>query len=82
MYNENSIVILVQALAKARGWKLTYASRMASGSGDTVARLQGGISLRLHRANAIIQQCADLWPDDAEGWPEDVPRPAKSDGAL
>lgn len=75
MLTEAHISYLIHRLADVRGWKLTHASRMASGSGDTLSRINGGIGLTIRRANAIIQRCSDLWPEGAQ-WPADIPRPA------
>ena len=83
MITEQNIVDLIKALAEQRGWKVSHASRMASGSGDTVDRLQGGIGLTLRRAHAIIQQVSELWPKEADAqWPTDIPRPARKRGAA
>lgn len=81
MLTENTIARLIEKLAEARGWELTYAARMASGSGDTLARIAGGIGLTIRRANAIIARCSELWPEGCD-WPSDVPRPVKSEGAA
>ncbi|MGX0876218.1 hypothetical protein ACSSV4_000893 [Roseovarius sp. MBR-154] len=84
MLSEHQIRDLIIALAKARDWEVTYASRMASGSGDTVARLDAGVGLTLRRAKVIIKRCSDLWPDDAgHAWPKGIERPSgtKEDAA-
>ena len=82
MLTENTIAQLIERLAEARGWEPTYAARMASGSGDTLARIAGGIGLTMRRANSIIARCNDLWPEGRE-WPSDIlPRPEKSKGAA
>lgn len=65
---------LIQAYAAAKGWAQTYASRRATGSGDTLDRIAGGGSLTLQRARAILQTISDGWPDDAE-WPAGIERP-------
>lgn len=81
MLTEHTIAKLIQGLAEARGWEPTYAARMASGSGDTLSRIQGGIGLTIRRANAIIQRCSELWPDGTP-WPSDIQRPEKTEGAA
>lgn len=81
MLTEAQIAALITQLAAARGWKLTHASRMASGSGDTLSRIEGGIGLTIRRANAIISRCSELWPENAP-WPSDIQRPDKSKGAA
>ena len=77
MITDQHIASLIEQLAAARGWKLTHASRMATGSGDTVSRIQGGINLTMRRANAIIVRCSELWPADWP-WPDGIPRPEKT----
>lgn len=76
MLTENTIAKLIEKLAEVRGWELSYAARMASGSGDTLARIAGGIGLTIRRANAIIARCSELWPEGCD-WPSDIPRPSK-----
>lgn len=75
MLTEADIADLIRQLAAARGWQVSHASRMASGSGDTVERIDGGIGLTIRRANAIIAKCASLWPEE-HAWPTGIPRPA------
>lgn len=74
MFTEQEIANLIRKLATAKGWKVTYAARLVSGSGDTVARLEGGIGLTLRRAKQIVEQVAREWPETAD-WPKDIPRP-------
>ena len=78
MFTESNIASLIEKLAAARGWEPSYAARMASGSGDTLSRLAGGIGLTIRRANAIIVRCSELWPEGHD-WPADIPRPARSE---
>lgn len=78
MMTEQHIAKLIQALAEANGWKVSHASRMASGSGDTVSRIEKGIGLTMRRANQILQKASKLWPADVE-WPTDIPRPTASE---
>lgn len=77
MFTENTIAALITKLAEVRGWELSYAAKMASGSGDTLSRIAGGIGLTIRRANAIIARCSDLWPEGHD-WPSDIPRPQKT----
>jgi len=74
MLNETDIAHLIRALAEAKGWKATYAARRATGSGDTLDRLDGGLGMTLTRASNIIKNISQLWPSDLP-WPEDIPRP-------
>lgn len=81
MMTEAQIANLIEQLAAARGWKATHASRMASGSGDTLSRIEGGIGLTIRRANAIISRCSELWPEGMP-WPSDIQRPEPTKGAA
>ncbi len=78
MITEADIAELIRQLAAARGWQVSHASRMASGSGDTVERIDGGVGLTIRRANSIILKCAALWPD-GHSWPKRIPRPKAHD---
>ena len=80
MLTETDIASLIRALAEARGWKATYAARLATGSGDTLVRLDGGINLTLPRAAKIMGNIDRLWPSDTP-WPEDIPRPVTDPAA-
>ena len=53
MLSEHQITDLIIALAKARDRDVTYAFRMASGGGDTVARLDAGVGIPLRRAKTV-----------------------------
>lgn len=79
MIDDNQIRRLILDLAKARDWKETYASKMATGSGDLVSRLHAGNGVTLRRANLIIKRISELWPADLP-WPSDIPRPAVKEG--
>lgn len=74
---ETDISLLIQRLADVRGWKLTYASRMATGSGDTLQRIAAGVGLTIRRANAIIARCSELLPEGHD-WPADIARPPRA----
>ena len=65
---------LIRAWAAGRGISVSYASRLATGSGDTVVRIEErGMSLTARRARRIIEYLSDHWPEGLE-WPPDVPR--------
>ncbi len=59
----------------------SYASKLETGSGDTLDRLDGGIGLTLRRANQIILKISLAWPTDLD-WPDDVPRPDNTEDAA
>ena len=67
---------LITSLAQARGWTVSYASLMASGSGATVARLRAGHDITTRRAARIAQWCSDHWPS-GHPWPEGIERPTE-----
>ena len=66
---------LIRSWADHKGLSVSYASRLATGSGDTVDRIEsGGMSLTVRRTARIYQYLSDHWPPHLE-WPPDVPRP-------
>jgi hypothetical protein len=74
MLDDRTLALLIQSLAAARGWKVSTASRVVSGSWDTVARIKGGGSLTQRRAIKIMANINRLWPSDLP-WPEGIERP-------
>ncbi len=75
---DRAIVGLIRAYAAARGLSASYASRLLTGSGDTVDRMvKRRMSLTARRAENIIQKASDHWPSGTP-WPSDIPRPAPS----
>ena len=74
------LVTLIRAYATARGISVSYASKVLTGSGDTVDRIEGGMSITARRAENIIQTASDQWPPSA-AWPSDIPRPEPSASA-
>ena len=77
MLSDTRIAAMLRSCAAAAGMSESYVARLASGSGDTLTRLDGGMSLTARRAGRIVQWLSDHWPLDAE-WPADIPRPAPS----
>ena len=77
MLTEIDIARLIRTLAKAKGWKATTAARHMTGSGDTLARIEGGVRLTLGRAAKIMNNISVAWPSDLD-WPSDIPRPAEA----
>ena len=54
--------------------RLSTVSRLATGSGETIARLRNGRTITMRRAARALQYLSDHWPDDQE-WPTEIPRP-------
>ena len=54
---------------------VSYASRLLTGSGDTVDRVTAGASITARRAETILRRASQNWPAD-RAWPADIPRPA------
>ena len=57
--------------------RLSTVSRLATGSGETIARLESGRTITIRRAARALQYLSDHWPDDRE-WPVEVSRPPPS----
>lgn len=56
--------------------RLSTVSRLATGSGETIARLERGRTITIRRAARALQYLSDHWPDDGE-WPAEIPRPPR-----
>ena len=54
--------------------RLSTVSRLATGSGETIARLESGRTITIRRAARALQYLSDHWPEDRE-WPVEIPRP-------
>ena len=54
--------------------RLSTVSRLATGSGETIARLKRGRTITIRRAARAFQYLSDNWPEDQE-WPSEIPRP-------
>lgn len=54
--------------------RLSTVSRLATGSGETIARLKRGRTITIRRAARAFQYLSDHWPDDQER-PTEIPRP-------
>lgn len=75
VHNDRLLVTLIRSYATARGISVSYASRLLTGSGDTVDRVAGGASVTARRAETILRRASERWPADL-AWPAGVPRPS------
>ena len=75
VHNDQLLITLIRSFAEARGLSVSYASRLLTGSGDTVDRVAAGASITARRAETIVRRAAQNWPAD-RAWPADIPRPA------
>ncbi len=75
MHSDQLLVTLIHAFADARSLSVSYASRLLTGSGDTVDRVTAGASITARRAETILRRASQNWPADCD-WPADIPRPA------
>ena len=74
--SDASLVTLIRTYAAARRISDSYASKILTGSGDTLDRMvRDRMSLTARRSEKIIRRASNLWPKNAE-WPSDIPRPA------
>lgn len=71
------LVALMARFAKHTGLSISTVSRHATGSGDTVARLQRGGTMTIKRFDRAVGFLSDNWPDSV-AWPADIPRPGSS----
>ena len=75
VHNDQLLITLIRSFADARGLSVSYASRLLTGSGDTVDRVAAGASVTARRAETIVRRAAQSWPAD-RAWPAGIPRPA------
>ena len=69
------LIALIRSYAAARGLSVSYASRLLTGSGDTVDRIGAGASVTARRAETILRRASEGWPA-GRAWPAGIPRPA------
>ena len=74
VHSDRLLITLIRAYADARGLSVSYASRLLTGSGDTVDRVAAGASITARRAETIVRRASQLWPA-GRAWPADLPRP-------
>ena len=79
VHSDQLLVTLIRSFAQARGLSVSYASRLLTGSGDTVDRVTGGMSVTARRAETILCRASERWPPGLP-WPADIPRPPPPGG--
>ena len=71
MQVDQQITALIRSFAASRNISVSYASMLLTGSGDTVKRIEGGMSLTGRRAERIVERAVRLWPAGVP-WPEET----------
>ncbi len=72
------LVALCEIFAVHTHRSLSTVSRLATGSGETIARLQRDCAITTRRAENAFQYLSDHWPSDL-AWPSGTPRPDPSE---
>ena len=80
VHSDRLLVTLIHAFADARGLSVSYASRLLTGSGDTVDRVTAGASITARRAETILRRASQSWPAD-RAWPAGIARPVPPEDA-
>lgn len=77
-----NLCILIRTLAAATNRSPLTVSRLVTGSGDTVLRLErmrpdGRPRHRIttDRANRAMRRLSEIWDDQRVPWPANIPRP-------
>ena len=71
------LLALIELYAEHEDLALSTVSRHATGSGDTVARLQRGGDVSTRRFERAVQYLSDNWPAELP-WPAHTARPDAS----
>ena len=58
VHSDRLLVTLIRSYAAARGISVSYASRLLTGSGDTVDRVTAGASVTARRAETILRRAS------------------------
>lgn len=72
------LITLAETLARHTGRAEATIANKAVGYARFFARLREGKGCAVHTANKAAGWFSENWPADLP-WPEDIPRPAKSD---
>ena len=68
------LILLCSLYARHTRRSVGTVSRLATGSGVTIQRLQAGADITTGRADRAFSYLADHWPPGLS-WPDDIPRP-------
>lgn len=71
---QSSLVNLVTTYCDHTGKSPATVGTYSVRDGKLFARLDGGASITLHRAEKVIQWLSNNWPSDLK-WPSDITRP-------
>lgn len=74
------LVALIELFAERTGRRVSTASRLATGSGDVVARLRRGAAISTRRADKALRFLSENWPEGLP-WPPQTPRPGGGRGS-
>ena len=58
VHSDRLLITLIRSYAAARGISVSYASRLLTGSGDTVDRVTAGASITARRAETILRRAS------------------------
>jgi hypothetical protein len=71
---------LVDLYCQARGISEARASTIILNGGSRIGAIRSGSSdIGAKRLEAAVQWLSDNWPDDLADWPNDIPRPARTE---
>lgn len=74
MTGEARLADLIERFARQHGIRDSTASRLSTGSGDTISRLRSGGTITVRRFDRTVHYLSENWPVGAR-WPEHTNRP-------
>lgn len=75
--NTDTLIELARAYGAHSGLTLSTVSTYAADDGKFFAKIAGGASCTIRKAERITQWFSDNWPADLE-WPRSIPRPPRA----
>ena len=69
------LILLIELFAARTGRAVSTISRLATGSGDVVARLRRGADITTRRVDRTLRYLSENWPEDVP-WPAHTQRPS------